>query len=158
MNLKKCCFSGHRILNKKESSFIKDKLKEIIHILINNGVDCFLVGGALGYDMIAEELILSYKSIYPHIKLILVLPCINQERYYSIEDKHKYNDIKMNADRIIYIREKYIKGCMLERNKYLVDSSDCLVCYLKKNTGGTFYTYNYAMLQNIKILNLFNIK
>ena len=43
---------------------------------------------------------------------------------------------------------------MFERDRYLVDNSDLLVCFLRKNRGGTFYTVNYARKKGKKIIEL----
>ena len=37
--------------------------------------------GALGFDTIAAQAVLSVKETYPEVKLILVLPCENQTKY-----------------------------------------------------------------------------
>jgi predicted Rossmann fold nucleotide-binding protein DprA/Smf involved in DNA uptake len=33
---------------------------------------------------------------------------------------------------------------MFARDRYIVDKSDVLLCYLRKKSGGTYYTYKYA--------------
>ena len=42
---------------------------------------CALVlAGTLGFDTLAAQCVLSLKNQHPHIKLILVLPCITQTK------------------------------------------------------------------------------
>ena len=91
---------------------------------------------------------------YPYIKLILVLPCINQANSWSYEDREVYEDIKQKADKIVYTSKDYSRGCMHKRNRHLVDNSSACICYLTKNKGGTFYTVNYANSKKVRIINI----
>lgn len=68
------CFSGHRKLP-QNCDELRAKLKKEIIGLIECGVVFFGAGGAWGFDMLAEETVLQLKEDYPHIRLILVLPC-----------------------------------------------------------------------------------
>ena len=43
---------------------------------------------------------------------------------------------------------------MQQRNRHLVDNSSYLICYKRKNTGGTVYTYNYAKKKNLHIIEI----
>lgn len=49
MKNKTCCFSGHRKMS-EEKSKVYEKLNKQINILINEGYDTFICGGALGAD------------------------------------------------------------------------------------------------------------
>ena len=55
--------------------------------LIKNGYSYFGAGGALGFDTIATQTVLHLKERYPHTKLILVLPCIDQANITEIATK-----------------------------------------------------------------------
>lgn len=82
------CFTGHRKIPPEERDLIVNKLEETIVKLIKLGYLYFGTGGALGFDTLAAQTILKLKPLYPHINLILVLPCETQA------DKWKYNDKK----------------------------------------------------------------
>lgn len=43
---------------------------------------------------------------------------------------------------------------MFERNRHLVNNSGYLICYLREQSGGTFYTVCYAEQQGLEILRL----
>ena len=43
---------------------------------------------------------------------------------------------------------------MHKRNRHLVDNSSICICYLTENSGGTFYTVNYAKKQGLTVINL----
>ena len=71
-----CCFTGHREIPFLRRHHIAKVLKQELEKLIEQGVIYFGAGGALGFDTMAAQTVLSLKSKHPEIKLILVLPCI----------------------------------------------------------------------------------
>lgn len=149
-----CCFSGHRKIPLDQYDIIADRLKKEIIILIDKGVRYFGAGGAWGFDTMAAETVLKLREDYPQIKLILVLPCKNQAEKWKPRDVLIYNKIKRRCDKIVYISDNYTEGCMLKRNRHLVDNSDYCVCYLTSSVGGTAYTVRYAEKKKLKIINL----
>lgn len=148
---KTCCFTGHRDVVEEERCVRARVIKEIVK-LIETGVENFIVGGARGFDTIVAEQIFELKKQYSHIKLIMALPCENQTRGWSIEDKARYNILRHKADKVKVLSEYYYQGCMLKRNRYMVDSAKYCICYLRKNSGGTAYTVNYAKKKGLQII------
>lgn len=151
---KTCCFTGHRNIPANEYEKIQNTLEETIISLIKKGVCYFGAGGALGFDTMAALTILKLKEKYPHIKLILVLPCENQTYKWQQKDIDIYENIKSKCDKYVYTSKYYYNGCMFKRNKHLVDNSKYFICYLIKKTGGTAFIVNYAMSKNLIIYNL----
>lgn len=154
MKEKACCFTGHRKIPSEQLFEITRRTKNVINDLIFNGYTCFLTGGALGFDTIAAELILEYKDTNHDIQLVLALPCQSQTNKWSKNDKERYELIKQNANRVLYISDEYTRGCMFKRNRYLVDNSSVCICYLKDNTGGTAYTVKYAENKMLEVINI----
>ncbi len=154
MRNKTVCFTGHRKLPQMQE--IASKLKTAIIALINNGYCYFCCGGALGFDTLAAQAVLDLKEFFPHIKLVLVLPCKNQTRGWQSTDVKLYEQILNLADKCTYTAENYHNGCMHKRNRHLVDSSSICVCYLAENKGGTAYTVKYAKKQGLKIMNIYD--
>ncbi len=152
---KVACFSGHRKLP-RDCEELKKQLRAAVISLIEQGVVFFGAGGALGFDMLAEETVLELKNQYPHIKLILVLPCPAEQQTLKWNDqqRERYYNIHDRADKIRTLSPRYTAACMLERNRHLVNNSAHLVCYLRQNRGGTFYTVNYAEKHNLNIIRL----
>lgn len=137
-----CCFTGHRKLT--DVSQIKARLKDTIQILIQAGVTQFLSGGAIGFDTLAACSVLQLKEQYPFIRLNFILPCQDQDRYWTENDRLVYQSILRQADTVQYLSQSYDAGCMHRRNRCLVDRSDICVCYLTQTSGGTKYTVDYA--------------
>ena len=134
-----CVFTGHRELY---DDFSYEKLLEIIEELCKQGVKTFYNGMAKGFDLVSAKIVLVLKEKYD-IKLVACVPYLNQEKYFSEQEKQTYYEILNQADEKVLITKKYYKGCLLERNRYMVDRADCMVAYLKKDEGGTAYTVNY---------------
>lgn len=156
MNLreKTICFTGHRKIPLEKKDEITRQLKETLIQLINRGYLYFGAGGALGFDTMAEQAVLSLKEEYPQIKLILVLPCKSQANAWSTEDKEVYMEIIRKADKVVYTSQEYFRGCMQKRNRHLVDYSSVCVCYLTQDTGGSAYTVRYAISKGLSIENV----
>ena len=152
---KVACFSGHRRLP-QNCEELRAKLKKEIIGLIERGVVFFGAGGALGFDMLAEETVLELKREYPHIKLVLVLPCPPEQQTlkWRADQRQRYYEIRERADKVKVLSPQYTDDCMLARNRHLVDCSAYLICYLREQRGGTAYTVDYADWQGIQIIRL----
>lgn len=115
-----------------------------------------MTGGAIGFDTLAAQTVLKLRKQYPHIKLILVLPCLAQTRGWREDDIKIYEEIKAQADQVVYTSQEYTRGCMHKRNRHLVDHSGICICYLTEDHGGTAYTVKYAGKRQLQIINLAN--
>lgn len=154
MKEKTACFTGHRKIASGQQKLVVERLRQTVENLILNGYCYFGAGGALGFDTLAAQCVLSLKKQYPHIKLILVLPCETQTSGWSKGDIDVYEQIKSQADKVVYTSKEYTRGCMFKRNRHLVDYSSVCIAYLTEKKGGTAYTVNYATQKNIKVVNL----
>ncbi|MCI8387265.1 MAG: DUF1273 domain-containing protein [Clostridiales bacterium] len=151
---KTCCFTGHRGIPNKLKPIVTKELEKEVTKLIHDGYLYFGTGGALGFDTLAAKTIIKLRKKNPQIKLILVLPCKTQSMLWSIENKAIYEQIKLEADKIVYISENYTDDCMLERNRHLVNSSSVCIAYLTKSSGGTAYTVEYAKSCKCDVINI----
>ncbi len=153
--MKVACFSGHRKLP-QDCTELQANLEKAIIELIECGVVFFGNGAALGFDQMAAETVLKLKGDYPHIRLIMVLPCPPEQQSlkWNDEQRKRYYEILERADKVRILSLQYTNGCMLDRNRHMVDNSAYLICYLRENSGGTFYTVNYAEQKKLKILRL----
>lgn len=150
-----CCFTGHRILPKAERQALCVRLREEISRMAKKGIDTFLAGGALGFDTLAAQTVLGLRGEeLPQLRLVLVLPCRDQERLWNERDQQLYHDLLRQADEVIYTGDLYSRECMFVRNRYLVDHSSHCLCYLTRDRGGTAYTVRYAEKQGLEMINL----
>lgn len=153
--MKVACFSGHRNLP-QDCTELQANLEKAIIGLIHSGVVFFGNGGAVGFDALAATTVLWLKEDYPHIRLVMVLPCPPEQQSlrWNDEQKKRYYEILGQADKVRILSPQYTNSCMYDRNRHMVDNSAYLICYLREKRGGTFYTVNYAERQGIKILRL----
>ncbi|MBQ3018995.1 MAG: DUF1273 family protein [Clostridia bacterium] len=138
--IKSCAFTGHRTLDK---DFSQKLLKKYVLALIDDGVENFYTGMAMGFDLLAAETVLACKKKFPQVKLIACIPYYGQEQNFSGKDKGRYASILKKADEKVLLSETYTRNCFLERNRYMCDRADVLVAYLRKEEGGTAYTVRY---------------
>ena len=146
------CFTGHRKL--EEDAFtLRGRLDRVLEALYAMGYRRFLDGGALGFDLLAAECVLRLQTRHPDVRLVMVIPCAAQPRHWNAEQRARYERILFQADETRVLSEHYFNGCMMVRNRHMVDRADCCVCYLNKTKGGTVSTVAYALSKSLLLLN-----
>jgi uncharacterized phage-like protein YoqJ len=151
---KTCCFTGHRTVSLAHRQEIEGALESALRALIAEGYRYFAAGGALGFDTLAAQAVLRLRNEYSHIRLILVLPCPEQAARWSAEDIRVYEQIKKAADKVVYTSPEYSDGCMLKRNRVLVEGSSFCLAYCTRARSGTGYTVRYAEKMGLTVRNL----
>jgi len=151
-NYTTCCFTGHRQFYNKNAHEIRQMATKTIEKLIIEGITIFKAGGALGFDTICAQAVISLREKYPHVKLHLILPCKRQARNWNVHDRKVYKEILDLANEVDILFDNYFDGCMHIRNRALVDNSDCCVAYLCRHYGGTYYTVNYAKEKGVEVI------
>lgn len=153
MNSHVCAFTGHRPKSfpwkyneaAPDCVLLKDTLAKQIRLLADGGVTDWLSGMAQGVDLWAAEIVLGLKEKNPALRLHCILPCEGQERKWPASEKERYHSILRQADEVIYVNREFHDGCMLERNRYLVDHSSVLLAvYNGTHRSGTGMTVRYA--------------
>lgn len=145
-----CCFTGHR----KCDGLDYNLMDRVIANLYKSGCRRFLCGMAQGFDLAAAESVLELKKKRPDTELICCLPCEKQSAYYSAADKRRYARILENCTQSVCLAESYFDGCMQVRDRFMVDNSDTVVCFMRHKTGGTYYTCTYAEKCGKKVIEL----
>ena len=160
-----CCFTGYRpqkfpfpvdITNSDYLRF-ENSLTEQLNTLINEGCRTFYCGMAMGFDIIAAEAVLTLSTIYPSfdIKLIAVVPFIEQSASFSDEWLKRYNNVLAACDETVLISDNYYPACYMKRNYYMVDNSDFVLTFYSGKSGGTARTVKYAESKGRKVINLY---
>lgn len=156
-----CAFTGHRPKSFPwgynetacDCVLLKDVLTEQIKAVADRGVTEFLSGMALGTDFWCAEIVLALRKENPTLKLHCILPCEDQEKKWPASEKERYHSILKQADDVVYVNREYKSGCMLERNRYMVDhSSFLLAVYNGTAKSGTGSTVNYARKKGREII------
>lgn len=142
----KIAVTGHRPsklgyeynLNGPFSTFIRDKLREII---VSHKPKTMISGMALGVDTIWAEL-----AIENQVPLIAAIPFIGQESHWPEDAQNKYNKILNHELTTIQVicGPGYSAYKMQKRNEWMVDQCDLLVAVWNGTAGGTKNCVDYA--------------
>ena len=156
-----CAFTGHRPAkfpwkyDEADSRCValKSALAEQIRLLADAGVTQFLSGMAQGTDSWSALSVLALREKNPAVKLHCILPCREQANKWTASSRDLYRSILERADSIVYVSRDYHKGCMLERNRFLVEHAAILLAvYNGERRGGTAATVRYAQKMGREII------
>lgn len=149
-------FTGHRELP-PNSLNIRKSLHNTLTYYINMGYHTFLCGMAMGFDLLCGEEVVKLKENYPNVRLVLCIPCTNQDYYFSAIDKKRYSFLIENCDDTIFISKNCTKEAMLKRNRFMVDNCNLVIAYKARDFGGTAYTINYALRKGVEVVNIYDL-
>lgn len=138
----KITFCGHA-----KEVYGKDIIKKLHTVLtekIQFGAKIFYLGGYGKFDYICAKTLKKLKATYPHIKIILVTPYINKPFDTQIYDESIYPSLENIP----------LRFAISHRNRWMVDNSDCVICYVKHGWGGAFKTLEYAKKRKKEIIEL----
>lgn len=154
---KSAAFTGHRFIRENNARQTNKLLKAEIIALYNKGYRSFFCGMAMGFDLLAAEMVLELKKTQcAEIQLIAAIPFRNQTDRYSDADKARYNAAIKKASKVYVLQEEYSYGCLLKRNDFMLRHVSYLIAYLDRvEKGGTFYTCRRAIDRGIIAKNLF---
>ncbi|MFI3278953.1 MAG: SLOG family protein [Rikenellaceae bacterium] len=136
--------------------FLRQALSERIQELYHDGFRNFLSGGAMGFDLLAAEVVVSLKESFHDIALVVVIPFDGQDEKYSHEDKLVYERILREASQVIVINESgYDVAAYHLRNDYMVRHASRVVAYSNGRGKGTRSTIKLAKKLGVEVENLY---
>jgi len=161
----KCCFTGYRpsklpfdISDTNSLEYKKFENAVISEILKTCDLGCrtFYTGMAMGFDILAAEIVLLLKQAYERpLKLVCVLPYENQEFSFPLEWQTRYRNVLSACDEKIVLSKNYFRGCFQVRNEYMVKNCDYVLTWFDGKNGGTKNTINYALKKQRYIFNAY---
>lgn len=157
-----CAFTGHRPhkLPWKDNEhdprcvMLLDRMKEQITRLAATGVTDYYTGMAEGTDLWAARavLILRQRENFA-LRLHCIIPYAAQPDNWGARSQILYSKILQQADEVTELSHTYYDGCLLDRNRYMVDRSGTLLAvYNGEYRGGTAATIRYAHKLGRKII------
>ena len=160
-----CCFTGHRSLPPDRVDAIEKTTRHVLRVLLYAGFRVFLCGGALGFDTLAERVLLEARETEADMKLVLALPCRDQTRAWmklpreqARDVLREYQRIKGLADAVCYVNDFYFDGCMRERNRFMVEhASFCEGYYNGYPKSGAGQTWRMAQKAGLKLYNVYDM-
>lgn len=147
-----CCFSGHRAEklpwkyneDDPQCRTLKLALDDLIRTAYETGYRRFLSGMATGIDTLCAETVLAMRSEHPDIILEAAIPFLGQERKWPSAMQDRYRRLVNACDFTTVLSDTYNSGCMMARNRYMVDRSSLLIAVYDGRRGGTYNTVRYA--------------
>ena len=138
-----CTFFGHR----ECYSLDEQALMVAIEDLIRKCVDTFYVGSQGQFDSAVYACLKQLRKIHPHIRVCVVLA-------YLPTEKNEYNDL---ADTMYPEIEGHPKFAIERRNRWMLDHSDFLLCYINHTWGGACKFARLAKRRGKTVINLGNL-
>lgn len=159
--LHSCAFTGHRPHklpwrdNEKDPRCVMliQRMEEQIAKLTADGVTDYYTGMAEGTDLWAALAVLKLKKSNPAVRLHCIVPYHAQPDKWGAKSQIMYHKILSVADEVKELSRDYYDGCLLDRNRYMVDhAGKLLAVYNGEYRGGTAATIRYAQKLDRKII------
>lgn len=115
---------------------IKRVIKKQIIELYDKGVTCFYVGGSLGVDMWAGEIVLRLKEQpgYERIELVVVVPYKGHDLNWDERSRKRLEFLMKYSMRTITAGTDKNNESYIKRNYYIVDNTDYVLAICDEHT------------------------
>lgn len=155
-----CCFTGHRPeklpwgYDERDPRCLalKARLDRAVEEAWEKGMRHFICGMAQGADFYFCEAALALRARRPGVTVEAAIPCEEQASRWPEADRERYFRLVEQCDYETMVQRHYDRGCMLRRNRYMVDRSAMLIAVYDGTLGGTMYTLQYAMKRKLEIV------
>ena len=154
-----CCFTGHRPAklpwgyNESDPRCVrlKERIADAVLLAYQEGYRHFLCGMAQGAALYFCQAVLHLKAQHPGVTLEAAIPYEGQADHWPPADRLRRQHLLNQCDLETVVQHHYTKGCMLRRNRYMVDRSSLLIAvYDGTPKGGTMNTLAYALRQGVE--------
>lgn len=157
-----CCFTGHRPeklpWGSDESdprcAALKRKIYDAVEAAYDEGMRHFICGMARGCDFYFAEAVLELRRTHADMTLEAAVPFPGQADGWPEPDRARWRSILALCDLETLVQEHYSQGCMLRRNRYMVDHSALVIAVYDGASGGTRRTLEYALRQKVPFLDI----
>lgn len=109
---------------------------------------------AEGCDLYFCEAVLALREDHPDITLEAAVPFAGQSEHWGAAQRQRYEALLARCDTVTVLQEHYSPGCMMKRNRYMVDHADLIIACYDGKSGGTLNTLRYAIERDIQIVHL----
>lgn len=155
-----CCFTGHRPgklpwgddETDRRCVALKQAIRRELERAYDRGYRHFICGMAQGCDLYFCEEAQTLRDDRPGVTVEAAIPCETQADKWPREDRERYQRLVGLCDFETMVQHGYDRGCMLRRNRYMVDRSSLLIAAFDGSKGGTLYTASYALKQGIEVV------
>ena len=155
-----CCFTGHRPAKLPWGSSegdprclsLKAEIAARLEGVYEPGYRNLICGMAEGCDLYFAEAVLAMRDHLPDVTLEAAIPCDRQADKWTAAQQRRYEHIMAESDTVTFVQHRYSPGCMMRRNRYMVDRSSLLLACFDGQTGGTMNTILYAQRSGLKVI------
>ncbi len=148
-----CCVIGHRDIPPDRIAYVEQKLGAQIDLALEEGYNRFVVGFALGVDMLFVHLLQEKITNHPGILIEAVLPYAGAMKRRKSEERQ----LLSTCDSVSFHTERYTPGCVDGRNRFLIDQSHRIIAvYDGRLKGHTHSALRYAAAtkKDIRLINI----
>ena len=143
-----CCFFGHRNIFESVDSSVYEKICNLIE---TQNISTFIVGDYGDFDKVTAAMVRKAKKKYNNVKLILVRPYFSNELntnkdYYAM----LYDDIIIPDE----LSDVHFKNAIRKRNEWMIDNSQYVIFYVRRNYGGAYTALRYAQNRSKNFCNI----
>ena len=157
-----CTFTGHRSAklpwgyneDAPACRELKQRIYDTAEAVYSAGFHTFICGMAEGCDLYFCEAVLALREEHPEIRIEAAVPFPGQADRWPADQRRRYERLLEECDKRTLIRPDYTAGCMMERNRYMVDHADLIIACYDGKSGGTLNTLRYALEKGVQILHL----
>lgn len=157
-----CCFTGHRPeklpwgTNESDPrcKALKYKIRDAVDSAYDEGMRHFICGMARGCDFFFAEAVLALRLEKADVTLEAAVPCPTQADKWPEADRERWRSILKACDLETMVQHSYGPGCMLRRNRYMVDHSALVIAVYDGTGGGTRYTLEYALRRRVPFIDI----
>jgi len=155
-----CCFTGHRPdklpWGSRESDprclTLKRRLTQAVEGAYAQGMRHFICGMANGCDLYFFDAARYLRLQHPEVTIEAAIPYAGQADRWRPELRERYAYDLRQCDYQTLVQEAYTPGCMMRRNRYMVDrSARLLAVYDGVPKGGTAQTLAYALRKGLAV-------
>lgn len=150
-NIMTCCtFAGHREVY---GSAVEESVLSVLEKLVVKDEEfCFYVGGMGEFDAMAARAVRRLKQQHPEkkIQLVLVLPYMKQSVNENKLLETLYDEIVIPME----LEGCHYRSAIQKRNCWIVDRCSQMICFIQRDFGGAYATYQYAKRKGLDIINV----
>lgn len=148
-----CAFTGHRPEklpwggdeSDPRCAALKILLRQRVAALAGEGSAVFLCGMARGCDFYFAEAVLALARECPGVALEAWIPCPSQDSRWPRQDRLRRGALLEGCSAVRMVEPGYSSGCMLRRNRAMVDAAEGILTVWDGTPGGTAATVRYAL-------------
>ena len=158
-----CCFTGHREYKLPWGSDENDprcrklrqqQLFDAVDAVYAAGIRHFICGMANGCDLYFFDAARYLRLQHPEVTIEAAIPYAGQADRWRPELRERYAYDLRQCDYQTLVQEAYTPGCMMRRNRYMVDASRILIAAFDGRPGGTARTLEYAARRRLEIIQI----